>query len=65
MIFWLVLKLGISDQPKKFGHHEIGIQNPFSTTNREEGSSNVTKDFLAFVLTNVMNVIDTLRRVLM
>jgi len=48
-------------QPNFFGRHGIGNQNPFSITNHDKGSSNVTKDFPMSIFTNVTNAMDALR----
>jgi hypothetical protein len=44
-------------QSKIFSCHKIIDQNSFLVTNRNEGSSSMTKDFLAFILIDVTNAL--------
>ncbi len=46
---------------KIFWSSWVGNQNPFSITNHDKGSWNVTKDFPMSILTNVTNAMDALR----
>ncbi len=44
--------------PKIFNCRKIGDQNPFLVTNCNGGNLNVTKDFLVFVLTDMIDVLE-------